>query len=93
MIKSTHTCDLVHTICSVCLVLAESGIMFGFEVAAVVSSSAGAVSVCASAVVVSTVAGNAGALYFRCFLRAMIGGIAVDLQRDEEEEQWSSCYR
>ena len=86
--------DLAHTVCSVCVVLAESEITFGFVVAAVVAASAGAVSVCASAVAASTLSETAGVLSFSLlFLRAMIDGVAVDFQRDEEEGQRSSCYR
>ena len=47
--------------------LVESGITFGFIVATAVAAKTGAVSVCASAVVVSTVAGTAGALSFSLF--------------------------
>ena len=73
--------------------LDESGITFGFVVADAVASSTGADSVCVSTVGVSTVHGTTGALSFSfSFLRAIIDGIAVDLQKDEEEGKRSSFY-
>ena len=56
--------DLVHDICNACLVLDDSRITFGFEVAVVVAACVSAVSVCASAGSVSTMSGTAGALFF-----------------------------
>ena len=90
-----HARDLVRTVYDFCLVLADSGITVGCVVAAAVATCTGAVSVYISAGGASTMSVTAGALSFLLVfsLRAMIDGVAVDLQREEEEGQRSSCYR
>ena len=90
-----HAHDLVHTVCNVCLVMDDSGVAVGFVVTAVVAICAGAVSVCMSAGSSSTMSVTARAAPFLLVfsLRVIIDGVAVDLQREEEEGQLSSFYR
>ena len=81
-----HACYLTHTFCNVCLVLADSGITFGFVVAATVAASTGSFSVCASAGGTSTMSGTARALSFLLFflMRVMVVVVVIIcLQRDE----------
>ena len=59
-----HACDLAQTVCNVCLVLANSGIKFGFVVDAVLAVCAVFVSVHMSDGSASTMSVTIGVLYF-----------------------------